>query len=853
MLLLQANRVVSADRLADGLWGEQGRAADMNTLQSHVSHLRKALGRDLVQTRPPGYVLAVEPNVVDAFAFERLLDRGRRARRDDDPKSSVDLIARALTLWRGDALSDFTYAEWARPEISRLQELRLAAVEEWVDARLELGDHGPLVGELDRLLKDHPLRERLWRARILALYRGGRQADALRAYRDLRELLSEELGIDPSPALAALELSILRQDSSLEWLPRQVVVPQFPVPRSSFVGRQDELAELESLLASAPAVTLVGAGGVGKTRLALELASRIAPNFDAVRLVDLSALADPALVLQHVASACGVREEHGCRVLDDLVAAIGARRFLLVLDNCEHLVEAVAALADGLLRWAPRLSIIGTSREPLRIDGEQVWRTPSLPAPTLDSLPADDVLAYDAVRLFVARAKDASAGFALTAENASAVSQICRRLDGIPLALELAAARLVALTPSQIATRLDYRFELLRRGARTAPTRHQTLLAAVEWSYDLCSPAEQELLACLSVFSGSFSSSAAAAVCSNDVVREGDVVDLLSALVDRSLVVAERAGEQVRFHLLETLRHFGRRHLTPESRVERLARNHAGWMLRYLDDLPDALGRRQHEFLAGVERELENLRQALQWSVESGDGDLATRLAVLAAPFWDASTLFDEGHDWLVQALDKATAIPDDLHARGLLALGTMSYHLGDFAGIRALMGEADPHVDLIEDDALRAEALTGLGATAVLRGDDAEAEGQLLRAMVAWERSGRHHGGMLSKHLTISHLSILAARNGDHQRAHALLEEALVSARHVGNDVAIGNVLEWLAHVRPRQATTTWRPSIWPRASPPTSAGAAYWAIFDPRCSSLGLASQGETSPTRQRSITRL
>lgn len=447
MLLLNPNQVVGADRLVEGLWGDDRPDSAVNTLQGYMSQLRKALGGGWIQTRSPGYVLAVSADLIDASRFERLLDEGRRARAVGDPERAATVLAQALELWRGEVLADFAYAEWAQAEMARLQELHVVATEEWIEARLDLGEHSEVLAELDALVIAHPLRERLWAARILALYRSGRQSDALRAYQDLRQTLGEEIGIAPSPALTELEQSVLHQRASLEWRPHKPL-SHLPIARSTFVGREKELTELKHLVQGTGLLTVVGAGGVGKTRLAVEVAHALSQDYEEVRLAELAPLTYPALVVPEIARACDVREEPGRALLDTLVDALQPRHLLLVLDNCEHLVDAAAGVAHAILTGAPRVSILATSRQPLRITGERVWRAPSLPVPPADSLSPDSLLSFDSVRLFTARAVNTEARFVMTPENAPAVAQLCRRLDGIPLALELAAARIATLSPA---------------------------------------------------------------------------------------------------------------------------------------------------------------------------------------------------------------------------------------------------------------------------------------------------------------------------------------------------------------------------------------------------------------------
>ncbi len=513
-LLVHAGEPVSADRLIDELWGDTPLANPAGSLQAKVSQLRRALeqaepgARDLVVSRPPGYLLQVGTGAVDAGRFETLITRARAA---GEPAASAALLAEALALWRGPALSDFADDPFAQPVITRLEEQRLTALEEHIEARLVLGEHGELVSELDTLVARHPLRERLRAAHMRALYSAERQAEALDSYQQLRARLDEQLGLDPGPELARLLQAILTHDPALAVrAPPARARTNIPAPLSSLVGRTTAVADVRKLLDTGRLVTLVGPGGVGKTRLALETAAQLVDDLaDGAWVVELAGRDDPpygdpargdpargdndtvSCLVEFVAAAVGVRDDAALTVppagqrrelTERLPAARRHKKLLLELDNCEQVIEAVAELAELLLRSAPELRILATSREPLGLSGELLWPVPALELPD----PAADgdhhaVAHCSAVQLFVQRAA-ASADFALTASNAAAVAAICRRLDGLPLALELAAARVRALPVHELAARLDDRFRLLAVGTRDAPARQQTLRAVVDWS-----------------------------------------------------------------------------------------------------------------------------------------------------------------------------------------------------------------------------------------------------------------------------------------------------------------------------------------------------------------------------------
>ncbi|MEV4890127.1 BTAD domain-containing putative transcriptional regulator, partial [Nonomuraea sp. NPDC055795] len=493
-LLVHGGHPVSADRLIDDLWGERPSRNPTGTLQARVSQLRRALGDPgLVVRGPGGYRIVAER--VDAARFEELL-----ARRAVPPHERAAELGQALALWRGPAYADVADLDFARPAIARLEELRLAAVEELSEVRLALGE--PV--EVADLVAEHPLRERLRAVHMRALYRRGRQSEALATYADLRERLDGELGLDPSPELAELHTKILRQDPELRLKPvrqdpelRSETVRQEPELRSEtvrqdrgpeagddrpaparlpaalapLVGRDDQLAEVVARLGRDRLVTLTGPGGVGKTSLALEVARR---RTERVYLAELTGTTHPADVL---AAVVGVRDDSSQPLEPRIARALSGRRALLVLDNCEHLVEPVARLAATLLKAAPELRVLATSQEPLGVTGERVHVVPPL---------AED----DAVALFAARAG---------IEPGPAVRTICRRLDGIPLALELAATRVRALGADELARRLDDRFRLLNTGMRDAPARQRTLRAMIDWSWDLLSEPERLVLRRLAV------------------------------------------------------------------------------------------------------------------------------------------------------------------------------------------------------------------------------------------------------------------------------------------------------------------------------------------------------------------
>ncbi|MFP3992464.1 BTAD domain-containing putative transcriptional regulator, partial [Streptomyces sp. E11-3] len=689
-LLVDPGRVVSADRLVQDVWGAEPPANPTGALQTRVSRLRKALaqagGRELVVHRPPGYLLRVADDAVDAGRFAALTAQARGA---GTPRDRAALLTEALGLWRGPAFADFADEPFSRAAITRLEEQRLLALEEQAEARIELGEHSLLAGELGDLVERHPLRERLRAAQMRALYGAGRASEALDSYQVLRRRLDEELGLEPGPELVALQQKILRQDptlkasnlkaspltdspltdstltdstlnsSTLTAATAPAPEPAAPRPRTNLptpvtdlIGRSRSVAEVRELLSAARLVTLTGPGGVGKTRLAVECATRAAESFpDGAWLVELAGRPRPAAsassvdaLAEVVAATLGIRDDtrpgqlpdgRPLTLLDRLADALRGKRLLLVLDNCEHVVEPAARLAQELLSAVPGVRILATSQEPLDISGEQVWSVPPLDLPEPTAAP-DSVRRSGAVQLFAARATAASPGFALTDDNAQAVAAICRRLDGIPLALELASSRVRVLGVPELAERLDDRFRLLTGGHRGAPARQQTLRAMIDWSWELLTAAEQIVLRRLAIHSDGCTLEAAETVCSGDGVRPDQVVDLLARLVDRSLVLATHGADGPRYRLLESVAAYCTERLRDTGADhDRVRRAHARYYATLAEHADSQLrGGDQQRWLRRLDTETANLRGALDTAAADDDLPLARRLVHALAWYW---------------------------------------------------------------------------------------------------------------------------------------------------------------------------------------------------------------------------
>ncbi|MBG6137854.1 BTAD domain-containing putative transcriptional regulator [Longispora fulva] len=632
LLALEPGRVVTAGRLADALWGSEPPAEVTNALQALVSRLRRAVPTLDIRSHPAGYQLRIAPDAVDARRFEALAAAGR-AVLDTDPAGALALLREALGLWRGPALADVADADFALAPVARLAELRLAAVEDRVAAELRTEVGPGTVAELEGLVVEHPVRESLTVALIRVLVAVGRPGAALAAFERTRAALADRLGADPSPALAGAHLAVLRAEPAPA--PAVTLLTNLRAGLTSFVGRDADLDRVGGLLADARLVTLTGPGGAGKTRLAGEAAARqLGRSPGGVWMVELAPVTDETEVPQTILAALGLREQalHQRRrtspdpadLVGRLVEGLTGKDMLLVLDNCEHVIDTVAAVTDRLLGECPRLRVLATSREPLGITGETLW-----PVESLD-LPPDadaDPGRYAAVRLFADRAAAARPDFALDPGTAPAVVRICRALDGMPLAIELAAARLRSMSVEQVAGRLGDRFRLLTAGSRTALPRHQTLRAVVDWSWELLADDERDLWRSMAVFAGGATLEAVEGVCGGP-----GAADLVGALVDKSILVPV---DGTRYRMLETIREYGLDRLADHGDADRFRRAHATYFLALAEEAESAMrGRDQVFWLARLSEEHDNLHGALRWSIAAGDADIAVRMVAALGWYW---------------------------------------------------------------------------------------------------------------------------------------------------------------------------------------------------------------------------
>ncbi|MFD8617930.1 BTAD domain-containing putative transcriptional regulator [Streptomyces sp. NPDC059513] len=862
-LLANDGGPVSADRLIHDLWGDAPPGRPAGALQAKVSQLRRAIGRDRVVRQPPGYRLRFDDgDEVDAVRFRALVAQARPVQ---DPRARAALLTEALELWRGPAYADFADGPFVRAAAQRLAEQRLSVLEEQARARLEAGDHTLLAGELADLVALHPLRERLRAVQMRALYAAGRQSEALASYEDLRTRLAEELGVDPSPELAALHGAVLRQEPGLSAAPPTEAVARatgtpppgptapataippphsnLPAPLTPLVGRREALADLSRLLAEARLVTLTGPGGVGKTRLAVAAATAGRDRAQAGELADGTWLVEFAGIrsgtladlAQVVSATLGIRDD-APRSLPGtgpatpslphrLAAALRDRRTLLVLDNCEHVVDAAAELTDLLLRTAPGLRVLATGQEPLGLAGEAMFLVePLQPA--------------DAVRMFMERAAAAAPGFPRDPEapeesERRAVAEICRRLDGIPLALELAATRVRALGVEELAERLNDRFRVLTFGQRGAPARQQTLRAVIDWSWELLSAPERIVLRRLAAHTDGCDLAAAEAVCAGDGVARDEVLDLVTRLVDRSLVVVVAGPTGPRYRLLESVAAYATERLHEMEDLTAVRDRH---LLHYRalaeQAEPQLRGAGQRPWLARLDAEAGNLRTALDEAVRragAGEPEEAARLATALAWWWLLRGRLTEAR----RSLGAVLAVTDGPPELGLLQ-AAFTLLTGDPA---AAAGTADgpgtaPASEAIPDPVRRARALW-LCAYGLFSAGDAAGSGELnaraltlftaaddrwgaaaalgLRATLALVRGDlagvgrdgsrsalifRELGDLWGELQTLSPLAALAEIKGAYEDAERRQHEGLLMARELGLEAEVSARLSGLGRL---------------------------------------------------------
>jgi non-specific serine/threonine protein kinase len=821
LLALRGGRSVERRWLAGTVWPESYEADALRSLRQSLHDLRKAMGPEawrLHADTSRTLRLDLSGCAVDVRTFDAAIARG-------DEES----LEAAVTEYRG-VLLEGCAEEWVLQERAAREQAYLAALQEIASAAAARGDHTTSARYLRLAVAVDPYREDFQRALMEAEAGSDSPAGALMVYREFRELLQREMAAAPSEQTTAL-FQRLREEIRARATPRPVqprlsapgaAAPahppaRLPVPLTRLIGRDEDVRSVASCLAAARLVTLIGTGGIGKTRLALQVAEDLCEKYpDGVRFVDLAPVADPGRVPDAVRAAVGVSPGDQGEAVEVLRRHLAPRRVLLVLDNCEHLVESCAALAETLLRHCPGVRVLATSRQPLGLRGETVWQVPPLLVPERDggASGAGSIGQYPAILLFLERARAASPCFRITAGNAPALAQVCRRLDGIPLAIELAAARVRTMPVEQIAARLDDRFRLL--AGRTGLPRHRTLRAAIDWSYDLLSEPERLLMERLSVFAGGWTLEAAEDVCGSvggwecgrsvgvdtepgtpiappaqTPIHRDEVLELLASVVEKSLVVYEERESGPRYRLLETVREYFRERGLEGAEMQTVRRRHAEYFTALAEEGDGHLtDDQQAAWLDRLETEHDNLRAALAASMpDTPHAGLGLRLAGALGHFWRVRGHLTEGREWLAQAL-KSGGPASTARGRALTESGTLALRQGDYDAARAFYEHA---LAIAREQGTRASvasALNNLGLVAYAKEDYPAARAFNEEALAVRRELGDRSGVASS----LNNLGAVAYIEKDHARARALYEESLAIRRELGDRSGVAGSLNNLA-----------------------------------------------------------
>jgi predicted ATPase/DNA-binding SARP family transcriptional activator len=824
VLLTSPNVAISDSRLIDELWGDDPPASARHLLQVYASQLRRLLGElpdgPRIVRDGNGYALRVLPGELDAERFAAAVARAWELH-ELDPEGADRVLSEAMRLWRGAPFAGVRQPPAVREQAAYLERLHVEALHTWTDVRLGLGRHRELVPELASLVAEHPDDEALHAQLMLALYRCGRQAEALETARALQDRFRDDLGIELAPEVRDLYRRILLQAPELLLEPPEPP-GNLPTRLNSFVGRSRELQEVIELVETSRLMTLTGPGGVGKTRLALEVAQRLRPRFPGgAWWIDLASVTDPGLVADEAARVLGLTIMPGQEVVAAVARALGRRRALLLLDNCEHVATAAAELAAAVVGGTAGPHVLATSRTPLHVEGEHLWTVPPLGLPA-EEAPSTELVEFDAVHLFLERGRAVDPSFALDTGNAQAVVEICRRLDGLSLAIEMAAARLSVLTAHEIVRHLDERFALLELPTVGAPTRHRTLEAAMDASYVLLSDAERTLFERLSVFVGPFDLDAAAAVGLTDDCSSSRAVPLVAALADASLLATERDDEETRYRLLETLREYAAARLRSRGGGgEDDARcAHADYHLGLAEQAGAIVGTPEFASWMGLlTRSYAELRQALAWSLAHQDRAVTLRAAPALRELWYRRADAREVARWTALMLEgDLEAVPPrqlaEVHAAAGFAattandLQTARFHfetalrlfgedeftrglgfalwgrcnvalaLGDLDAVKQSAREALEVCEEHGDRWGRAGPLSNLGFAALFGGPPEQARAHFEEALPLYRELGDLCGLVM---FTLAPLSAVALRQNDLQAAERYATEAVELAAGTG------------------------------------------------------------------------
>jgi predicted ATPase/DNA-binding SARP family transcriptional activator len=800
ILLTQANRVVAADRIIELIWPDEPPDTAHHSLQVYVSQLRKVLEPEhrvstphtVLVSQPPGYLLRITADDLDLGRFQRLIEEGRQLMSDGAPELASAKFRGALRLWRGPALADFASYAFAWSEIGRLTEMWIGALEDRVDADLALGRHADLAGELEALVAEHPLRERLRGQLMLALYRSGRQAQASAVYQQTRKLLVDQVGLEPGGDLQRLLKRILNQDPLLDvTAPTTAIRRESKLPRfaNAFVGRGREIRQLAHRLEGSSMVTLTGPGGMGKTRLAVELGATMSASYrDGVVFVDLAPLIDESLITRTIARALGLRDDGVRNPMDVIAAYLNEREMLLILDNCEHVLPTAAATATEMLSRCRGLTIVATSREALGVQGETIWNVPPLLIRSDGSDKGGVQLKDDdAVELFRVRAEAAAARSFVWGDSAVRdATRICHRLDGSPLAIEIAAARLRVIPLSDLVAGLDKRFALLTTRTRTATPRHSSLEATVDWSYQLLSSLEQLVFQRLAVFSGGFTPDAAEEVCADERLPRPDVMPTLFSLVEKSLIRVGTTGRGgARYTMLQTIREFSLNKLQASLGAVEVQMRHARYFSAMASPTEATVRTPQQvEWLAQLDEEHDNFRTALEWAL-GREPSLALEIATRLDEFWTRRHI-GEGATWVRRAME-AAAPTGELQARATDVAGHLAWLTGDHDLALALIGDAAKKWAALGDAPRAGQAMDRLGAGHFASGA-IELGLDLMNRAVEMLRPTGDQWRLAS---ALNNLGFSLALIGETLPAKDLLDEALQLARECNDPHSVANILD--------------------------------------------------------------
>ena len=797
LLALAPGHRLHREQVMDLLWPNSARKAASNSLRKALHAARRTLDPDagsrFLASEEVSLVLCPEGKLwVDAEVFEETAATARRSR---DPAA----YRAAIELYAGELLPEDRYEEWADGRREELRRTLLSLHVELARMYEERGDYRPAIESLHRAVAKEPTLEEahVGLMRLHALHR--QRGEALTQYERLREALRRELDTEPSASVRSLREKIAagsfpppeRSSAGAQREgPQDAGKHNLPAARTSFVGREREIVEIKRALTMTRLLTLTGAGGSGKTRLALEIARDLVGAYpEGVWLVELAPLSDEGLVLQAVAGALGILEQSGQPLADALIETLRPKTMLLVLDNCEHLVDAVASLATSLLDSCPRLRIMATSREVLRIDGEAIWPVSLLSVPdSRRPLTVEELEDYEAVRLFVARARDRNPTFALRPKNAQAVAEICTRLEGIPLAIELAAARVKMLSPQALLARLNNRLKLLTGGARNLPERQRTLRSAIEWSYELLEEAEKTLFRRLEVFSGGSTLETIEAVCNAERDLPINVLDGVSSLLDKSLLRQEGFEGEPRYVMLETIHEFANERLEASSEAVELRRLHAEYFTALAEQAEPGLREAEQEsWLERLDLEHDNIRAALSWAISHEEVEIALRLGGALQGFWYTRGHFGEGRGWLEQALTKDERSSKAVRIKALEGLSWLANEQGDLDRAEAI---ADEGLELSIEAGIEGNVAASLrlilGEVAEVRGDHRRAQELLEESWRLYWESGDRRGVAWA----LSGLGNLHYYLEDYEQAMQFYEEGLTLSRELGGAQPHGDFL---------------------------------------------------------------